>query len=52
MWIKSLPPFPAPAESVVDELKESCPKDKCHALYDWLDRLIKYEKQMALYNEH
>lgn len=52
MWVKSLPPFPAPAESVVDELKEVCPPDKCHALYDWMDRVLKFEKQMALYNAH
>jgi hypothetical protein len=58
MWVKSLPPFPAPAESVVDELKEVCPNPdkvrippKCHALYDWIDRVLKFEKEMALYNE-
>lgn len=51
LLVKSLPPFPAPAPLIVDELKEVCPHDKCHAIYDWLDRLMKFEKQMALYNE-
>lgn len=51
LLIKSLPPFPPPSESVVGELNEVCPHDKCHAIYDWLDRLMKFEKQMALYNE-
>jgi hypothetical protein len=51
LWVNSLPAFPAPSESIVDELKEACPSDKCHAIYEWLDKLMKYEKQMALYNE-
>jgi hypothetical protein len=58
MWVKSLPPFPAPAESMVEELKIACPNPNklkipptCRVLYDWMDRLLKFENAMALYNE-
>lgn len=47
--IKSLPSFPKPSESIIQELKEACPENKCVALHDWIWKILILEKQMALY---
>jgi len=44
-----LPVFPAPHPHVVTELKEVCPKDKCYRLYDWLGKLMVFQKQLRVY---
>jgi hypothetical protein len=49
--VRSLPIFPVPSITVVDELKEVCPEDKCIALHEWLGRLVVLEKQLALYEK-
>ena len=47
--IKSLPAFPRPDESIIRELKEACPENKCIALHNWLWKILILEKQLALY---
>ena len=49
--VKAVPVFPAPHPFVVKELKEVCPKDKCQRLYEWLGKLMVFEKQLQVYRE-
>lgn len=46
--LSTVPTFPSPHSDIVRELKEVCPKDKCHRLYDWLSKLMVFEKQLSL----
>lgn len=48
LLLSAVPSFPAPHSSVVGELKEVCPKDKCIKLYDWLGKLMVFEKQLKV----
>lgn len=50
--LSAVPAFPVPHPGVVGELKEVCPKDKCIKLYDWLGKLMVFEKQLAVLKEH
>lgn len=48
---KANPVFPIPHPDTVKELKDVCPKDKCHKLYDWLGKLMVFEKQLKIYKK-
>ncbi|GAO97671.1 hypothetical protein Cva_00307 [Caedimonas varicaedens] len=47
--VRAVPPFPAPTPSLFLELQGVCGKDKCPRLYDWLGKLMIFEKQLDLY---
>lgn len=47
----SVPPFPYPDASVVDELTDVCPKHKCIRLYEWFGRLMIFDKQLQIYKD-
>lgn len=51
LLLSAVPAFPAPHPSVVGELKEVCPKEKCIKLYDWLGKLMVFEKQLKVLKE-
>jgi hypothetical protein len=33
------------------ELREACPANKCHALYDWIRKVRNLQKELALYEK-
>lgn len=49
--VQAVPIFPAPHPQVVAELKEACPKDKCVRLYEWLGKLMVFERQLGVFKE-
>lgn len=49
---RAVPPFPAPREDIIEELKEICPKKerhKCPALRDWLGKMNHFHEQLKIY---
>ena len=49
--VSALPVFPLPHPDVSKELKEVCPFDKCHKLYEWLSKLQILEQQLNIYED-
>lgn len=50
----TLPQFPRPHPKLVDELKTLCPKNdtqKCVYLYDYLGKIMVFEKKLKIYRE-
>ena len=46
--VNSIPRFPIPHEDTVKELKTVCSYRKCNKMYDWLGRLMIFEKQLEV----
>ena len=50
----TLPPFPTPQAALTDELKTLCPEadtGKCVLLYDYLGKLMVFEKKLKVFRE-
>jgi len=46
--IKAIPAFPAPHKDTVKELSTVCKGNDCSRLYEWLGKLMIFEKQLKV----
>lgn len=46
--VNSIPQFPAPHKDIVKELEMSCKGNNCNRLYEWLGKLMIFEKQLRV----
>jgi len=54
LYTMTLPPFPTPQAALTDELKILCPEadtGKCVLLYDYLGKLMVFEKKLKVFRE-